>query len=299
MAHQFDISVVIVNYNGADFIMECLDALFNSELNATFEVIMIDNASTDDSLTVMAPYLGRMHLIQNEINQGFAYANNQGFNVAKGKYFFLLNTDAVVEKNAIQKLLDYYEANPEIGAIAPKLLNADGSLQCPGSSLGHWRFKQDKTRQVPFIAGAAVLITKEMMDAQNGMDENLFFYNDDIDMSRFLRIRKIPIIYLPSAVVKHYGGLSSNKRKVGSLIEGYRGGIYLAYKHYGKLAGHMYRLFLFIALLPQTLFIALTIPFKPLHRALIKGYGAVLLITLTNDIYLKRVIEKGKNNETI
>jgi GT2 family glycosyltransferase len=175
-----DISVVIVNFNGAAFIMECLDALFNSRLTYTYEVILVDNASTDRSFEVMEPYLHRMTIIKNTENTGFAFANNQGFKVAKGRYLFLLNTDAVVSPDAIQLMMDEHERFPDIGAIAPKLLNGDGSLQCPGSSFGHFRFKRNRRCTVPFIAGAAVLIRKSMMDAMNGMDENLFFYNDNL-----------------------------------------------------------------------------------------------------------------------
>ena len=287
-----DISVVIVNFNGASFITECLDALFNSQLNYTYEVILVDNASTDQSFDVMAPYLHRMTIIQNTENTGFAFANNQAFAIAKGKYLFLLNTDAVVAPNAIQLMMDEYEKHPEIGAIAPKLLNGDGTLQCPGSSFGHFRFKQNVRREVPFIAGAAVLITKKMMDAMNGMDENLFFYNDDVDMSRYLRLHGHPIVYLPQAEVVHYGGLSTNFRKVGSLIEGYRGGIYLAYKHYGCLVGHMYRFILLIILIPSILDKAIRGIWNQTERTLLGGYLTVFRIALTNDIYLDRVKAK-------
>jgi len=193
-----------------------------------------------------------------------------------------------------------YKAFPEIGAIAPKLLNGDGSLQCPGSVFGHFRFKQNRRRTVPFIAGAAVLIKASVMAEMNGMDENLFFYNDDIDMSRYLRIHGYPIVYLPQAEVVHYGGLSTNYRKVGSLIEGYRGGIYLAYKHYGTVAGHVYRVvllvLLLISLLDQLVRSIVSVP----ARALVGGYLEVIRITLTNDIYLDRVKQKMRaENETI
>ncbi len=284
-----DISVVIVNFNGAAFITECLDALFNSQLSYTYEVILVDNASTDHSFEVMAPYLHRMKVIQNSENTGFAFANNQAFDVANGRYLFLLNTDAVVFPDAIQLMMEEYERFPEIGAIAPKLLNGDGTLQCPGNWFGHFRFKRDQRCTVPFIAGAAVLIRKSMMEAMNGMDNNLFFYNDDVDMSRYLRLHGHPIVYLPQARVVHYGGLSTNYRKVGSLIEGYRGGIYLAYKHYGRLAGHIYRIILLLVLIPFVIVKAIRSLFRSEELDLFKGYLEVGRIVITNDIYLERV----------
>lgn len=281
-----DISVVIVNFNGAKFIEACLDSLFASEISYAYDVWMVDNASSDNSLEILSAYKDRIHLIVNTENTGFSYANNQAIRQSSGRYLFILNNDTVLEKNTLQLLVDEHERQPHLGAICPKLLNADGSLQCPGSSLGHWRFKQDRARFVPFIAGAAFLMRKSVMDEMGGMDENLFFYNDDIDMCRFLRHKGYPILYFPEAKVIHFGGLSTQYRKVGSLIEGYRGGIYLAYKHYGVVAGLLYRLVLCLDLFVRIIA-------NLFNREMLGGYLRVLWINITNDIYLPRV-KKGR-----
>lgn len=282
------VSVVIVNFNGADFILDCLDALFASKIDGEMEVVFVDNASTDDSLTVVTPYLNRMIMIRNRSNMGFSYANNQAIRLAEGRYIFLLNTDAVVQPDVLYEMIKYHDVHSTIGMMAPKLVNADGTLQCPGNWMGHWRFKQDRCRNVPFIAGAAVLIERSKMITMGLMDENLFFYNDDVDMSWFCRIHDLPIVYFPSVKVTHHGGLSSRFRQVGSLIEGYRGGMYLARKHYGKLAHFLYRIIVMIDLLVNVLRCSILSLWRSEERLRLGGYVVLMRIAVTNDYYLDR-----------
>ncbi|NBV83279.1 glycosyltransferase, partial [bacterium] len=102
-----DLSIVIVNYNGASFLTGCLDAIFDGMLNCEFEVIVIDNASQDQSLSVLERYQYPLKRIDNADNRGFAAANNQGVAIAEGRYVFLLNNDTVVAPDAIQTLVDF------------------------------------------------------------------------------------------------------------------------------------------------------------------------------------------------
>jgi len=289
MSKSIDISVIIVNYNGAAFIEECLNSLFASRLSYTVEVIVVDNHSSDDSLTVLEKYEERILVIENDENTGFAYANNQALAKATGSTLFLLNNDTVIDKHALETMMTYLNDHPKTGMIAPKLLNKDGSLQSPGSVFGQWRFRQDKVREVPFIAGAAVLISRDRMLEMDGMDENLFFYNDDIDMCRFMKKHHYPIIYLPTASVVHYGGLSTKYLRMESLIEGYRGGLYLAYKHYGFIVNQLYRIVLFLDIVPKIILYSVFSLFHKESRPFLKGYLKILWINVTNDFYLDRV----------
>ena len=287
--HAVDFSVVLVNFNGQDFIRECLDAVFETVSSYDFDVIVVDNASSDDSLDIIKGYGDRLTLVENSENTGFSYANNQAVKLSSAPYVFLLNTDAILQPDTIDLMMVHYENNLDIGAITPKLLNADGSLQVPGNSIGAWRFKQDRVRKVPFIAGAAFLMRRSVYDAMGGLDENLFFYNDDVDMCRYMRSHDLPIIYFPETSVVHYGGLSTVYRRRGSLIEGYRGGIYLALKHYGKLAQIVYRLFLMVDLTFNLILLAFQFPFSAVKRDLFFGYLEIVRINMFNDIYLDRV----------
>ena len=285
-----DISILIVNYNGAKFIEGCLDSVLASKFSGTFETILIDNLSPDNSLEVVKPYEDRVTVIAHPENTGFSKGNNIAAEQATGDYLFLLNNDTVLEPDTLQRLFDFLTTRDDIGAVAPKLLNEDGSIQCPGSSLGHWRFKQSKPVSVPFIAGAAVLIPRPVWTKMGGLDENLFFYNDDIDMCKSILKLGFKIYYLPDSQLLHFGGLSTKFRKIGSLIEGYRGGFYIAYKHYGLIAYHLYRIIVLFDILPRLTFHTLGALFSRSQREFAKAYLEILKINLRNDIFL----EKGR-----
>ena len=288
-----DISVIIVNFNGAQFIEACLDSLLKSKLNGQFEVIVVDNASTDHSLDILKKYQNTIELIANEENTGFSYANNQAAKRANGEYLFLLNNDTVIPEDTMSILLSFLKEHPDAGVITPKLLNEDGSLQCPGSIFGQWRFKSKVARRVPFIAGAAILFPKSVYWEMGGLDENLFFYNDDVDMCKSLSKLGYSIYYVPEASLTHFGGLSTKFRKLSSLIEGYRGSVYLSLKHYGLLISFIYRLLVLVDIVIR-LAIHAFLSFTRTNRLYVKAYLSVLRIVILNDIYLDRVKEKMK-----
>lgn len=284
------LSIIIVNYNGAQFIDTCLESIFESETSFGYEVIVVDNESKDDSLNVLRRYKDRIILKENKINTGFGYANNQGAKIASGEYLFLLNNDTKLEKNTMQLLVDFYkdkETSEKVGLISPKLLNEDGSLQCHGSSLGHGRFKKGVPVKVSFLAGAAVVISKKVFESVGGFDENFFFYNEDLDLCKTLLKKGYTLYYFPLAQLIHYGGLSTTFRRVGSLIEGYRGGIYIAEKHYPLGVSLLYRIVLLFDILIKLIFHG-ALFFRPKSREWVKGYLEIARITITNDIYLKR-----------
>ena len=135
-----NLSIIIINYNGASFLNDCLDSIFNSKVSFNYEVIVLDNNSSDDSLELLKSYQNKIRLIKNKANTGFSYANNQGVKVSNGDYILLLNNDTILEKDTLEKLWKVYPSLSKNSVVTPKLLNSDGSLQCPGSIWGHWRF---------------------------------------------------------------------------------------------------------------------------------------------------------------
>lgn len=294
MSSGVDVSIILVNYNGESVISECLSAIFNMETQYRFEVIFVDNASTDDSMQIVRGYEERIQILENSENMGFSYANNQGISLSNAPFIFLLNTDAILGVDTVQCLMDYHEQNPDIGAVVPKLLNEDGSLQCPGGVLGFWRFKQNRIRKMPFISCAAILLRRTVLDRMGGLDENFFFYNEDVDLCLFLRSQKLPMIYNPQTSVVHYGGFSTAYRRRGSFVEGYRGGLYLVLKHYGVCVQILYRLLLFLDLIPRLIILAFRAPFDDVQCDLFWGCLDVIRINVTNDIYLERVKNKVK-----
>lgn len=278
-----DISIIIVNYCGAGYLKECLDALFASQTQYQFEVIVVDNASSDDSITILKKYTQPITIIENQTNNGFAKANNQGISVAKGRYLFMLNNDTHVATDALQAMIEFYDAHPQIGALSPQLLNRDASPQIAGSILGRRYYKTLLPKSVKFISGAAFLIKTEFMKELGGWDENFFFYNEDSDLCKRIIKAGHEIIYLPEAKVVHFGGEATKTRRAASIIEGYRGGLYLCLKHYGRLVFILYRIVLFFDLIPRMIW-NLLLSRKPARREQLKAYLHIASMALTGRI---------------
>lgn len=242
---MIDLSIVVVNYNGARFIAECFESLFGNGCRYSYEVIVVDNASSDDSLAILRGYGEKIRLIENPENVGFSRGNNQCIDLCQGRYMLLLNNDTIVKPKALDTMVDFLERRPDVGALSPKLLNGDGSVQVQGSWSGSFRYYAKKARPISFIAGAAMLTRTALMKEIGGLDENLFFYNDDIDFCKQLSRRKIPIYYLPEAEVTHFGGLSTKFRHAAAVVDGYKGSLYLCRKFYPKWAFYLYRILMF------------------------------------------------------
>ena len=284
------LSVLIVNYNGAGFITPCIDSVFASVTTFPFEIIVVDNASKDRSKEVLDNYGDRIRVLYSDKNLGFSEGNNKGAELASGDTYFLLNNDTVLEPNTLEILYQFLKENPKVGAVSPKLVGGDGQLQAPGGIFGKWRFYSQKPTRVPFIAGAAVMMPKTVYEAIGGLDGNLFFYNDDIDMCMMLKKKGFQIYYVPTAQLVHYGGLSTRTRKLGSLIEGYRGGLYIAYKHYPKFLYYLYRIVLLVDVLPRLGFHGLASLLNKEQKQYAHAYLDVLKINWAGDIFAKEKI---------
>ena len=133
---ELKISIVIVNYNVKDLLLTCLRSLFQFHPNSSFfEVIVVDNQSSDSSCEAIRMEFPQVVLIENTTNAGFPQANNQGFEIAKGSYIFMLNPDTEFKENSLDLILKYMEENKSVDLLGPGLLNTDGSRQ-----QSVWRF---------------------------------------------------------------------------------------------------------------------------------------------------------------
>ena len=126
------ISIIIVNYNGETFLANCIDSILNSETNLEYEIIIVDNASTDKSLAILENYKKSCKIIKNFNNSGFSKGNNIGVNYASGDYLFFLNNDTLLEKDTLSKLVRLLSEKQSINVIIPKLLNEDGKNDLSG-----------------------------------------------------------------------------------------------------------------------------------------------------------------------
>lgn len=232
MSHP-KVSVITVNYNHKYFPKLAVEALERSRADFNFEIIYVDNASTDPislGFLEQAEQEGRIKLIRSEKNRGFGAGNNLGAKHAQGDYFFILNPDTTVLEDTLQKLVDYLEKNPTAGIVGPKLVYADGAVQesCrrdmnfldlvikrtplrkfPWGKTRLERylmydFRHDQTQQVELLTGAAMMIPRNAFEKVGGFDERYFLFMEDFDLCKKIRAQGLSIVYYPEAVINHY-----------------------------------------------------------------------------------------------
>jgi len=283
------LSIIIVNYNGAKFLEKCLASVLAAaeDCSGGVEVAVIDNASKDNSAEVLELFRNRVQVLLNPKNLGFSAGNNKLATLSKSEYLFFLNNDTETQKNALSVLLRYLDQNPAVAAVAPQLLNPDGSIQIPGNPLFKWVYRAKKPVSLSFLSGAAFMVRRSVFEAVGRFDENYFFYNEDLDLCREIKKRGFRLMMVPEAKVLHYGGQASQTNKLQVSLEGIRGGLYYVKKQYPGWVYPIYRAGIGLGA-GLALFGLLPFAISDRYRVHIKMAFAVCRITLKNDILLKR-----------
>jgi GT2 family glycosyltransferase len=217
------ISAIVVSYNTREMTLDCLRALHAALDGMDSEVIVVDNASTDNSVAAIHENFPDVRLIAKGENIGFGAANNEAMRLAKGRFFLLINSDAFPERTAIHTLVAFIRDHPAAAIVGPRLLNADGSLQIscfpfpsPLSawlenlwlSRGYRRWKHDQVRRVDFVIGACMLVRREAYEQIGGFDERFFMYSEEADWQRRMKYAGWAAFFVPDACVRHLGGAS-------------------------------------------------------------------------------------------
>ena len=272
MNNKTDISLIIVNHNVGELLSRCLDSI-EAASEITCELIVVDNASSDGSVAMLAQKHPRAKLIANSNNLGFAAACNIGIKAAKGKYPVLLNPDTLVEPGCLKSLFDFMESNPKAGLAGPKVLNQDGSIQPtiraipgylnilfsrkspitaiwpgnPGASRYMLRgFPDDKPSQVPALGGVCLILRREMLEQTGLLDEKYFMYLEDIDLCLTASQKGWQVFYVPQARIIHHWGKSSEQEKT-RMDEEHRRSMYLFFEK-NRRPNFLQKLYLKIAL---------------------------------------------------
>jgi GT2 family glycosyltransferase len=248
-----DVSVIIVNWNTKNLLHACLMSLQDDVTAVRVETIVVDNASRDGSAEMVARDFPQVRLLVNARNMGFATATNRGMTRARGRYVLLLNSDTVVLPGAIQEMVRYMDAHPHVGAVGPRLLNGDRSLQSSMRDFPHlgrdalailemerwplvgrivWRYGRhsslygsdhSKTREVDWVVGACLLLRREAIERVGPLDDGYFFFAEEMDLCWQLRQHGWPIVFLASAEIVHLGGQSAARVPAARLTWHYAG----------------------------------------------------------------------------
>lgn len=228
--NAMQVSIIIVNYNGGDVIVDCLASIFQHFTQPQVEVIVVDNDSRDGSPELIEQKFPQVKLLRQSDNLGFGAANNIGANQAQGTYLFLLNSDTLIQANILPAFIDKLESLPDMGIVGPRLLNPDGSFQLSTAYeiglWGEWRTLQevrqyrqpanrsalaqqyDTDQFVEIVVGAAMLMRRSHFMQIGGFDESFFMYFEESDLCQRFRDAGYRLLYTPDVSLVHIGGYS-------------------------------------------------------------------------------------------
>ncbi|HPZ10093.1 MAG TPA: glycosyltransferase family 2 protein [Candidatus Eremiobacteraeota bacterium] len=236
---HMDLSIIIVNYNSGDTLIECLSSIYERVEGITFEVILVDNHSADGSPHEIKRSFPQVYLIENERNIGFSRACNRGIKRAGGDFLLFLNPDIIMCKSiSFPELLDYMKKNRRTGLLGCKLINLDGTVQSSCrrfpdiltvifkriSVFQCFSFARKKVsdylkpvsnytevQNVDWLLGAFLLTSREIINKIGPFDERFFIYFEDVDFCRRVHRKGYEVCYYPLMEVLHYHKRESAK----------------------------------------------------------------------------------------
>lgn len=260
------VSVIIVSYNTRDLTVKAINSVYASVgiPQKDIEVIVVDNNSSDDTVSYLKKNLTQVKVIANKKNAGFGAGNNQGAHLATGKYLLLLNTDAFLDSGTLADLVGILDKRSDLVAVGPKYRYADGSFQQSAGffpslwSVIGWMWWLDKlplikyliaspyhlydpkcylqSRQLDWLMGACVLLRKDDFQKVSGFDEQIFMYGEEVEL--FIRLRQKTgknAYYTNSSSITHLGSVSTKKDNASRLVYELKSIEYIYTKHYPHL----------------------------------------------------------------
>jgi O-antigen biosynthesis protein len=261
MNEQPQVAVIIVNYNVAFFLEQCLNAVQKAMSLMPAEVWVVDNNSVDGSVAMVREKFPWVKLIDNKDNKGFSSANNQAMRLSSCPYQLLLNPDTVIEEDTLKKVVEYMNAHPKVGGLGVRMVDGKGVFLpeskrgLPTPAVAFYKifgisrlFPKSKifgkyslsylsefeTNEVEILSGAFMLLRKEALDKVGLLDEAFFMYGEDIDLSYRITQGGYTNVYFPETRIIHYKGESTKKSSVNYVFVFYRAMIIFARKHFSQ-----------------------------------------------------------------
>jgi len=255
-----DVSVLIVNFNVKDYLLQCLQSLASSDGDVSMEVIVVDNASIDGSVDDLRPKYPWVKWIESETNLGFGRANNLGITACRGKFILFLNPDTIVGQGSVATMVQYLRDHPSVGLAGCKVLNADGTFQLacrrgfptpwasfcklfglqslfptvPFFSQYNQTYKSvDATYPVDALIGAFMIGPRGVIERLGGFDESFFMYGEDLDLCFRVQSTGLDIMYVHTTSIVHFKGESTRRSSMNEVREFYHAMEIFVRKHYG------------------------------------------------------------------
>lgn len=284
-----DLSILIVNWNTRDLLAGCLESLPQAVGVRPYEIIVVDNGSTDGSTAVVRACYPEIHLVENRENLGFVRATNQAIAISRGRFLLLLNSDTVAPPESLARMVEFMDHHPDVGACGPKLVNPDGSFQASyahfptllSESLSVFGLNRrlygpyhpsppprpdDRPGPVDWLPGACLLLRRQAIEAIGPLDEGFWMYSEDTDLCYRIHRAGWKVYYLPDVEIIHLGGASSRQCRPESVGRLYRSKMRFFRKHYGFLPTFCLGLAIAAAYGVKFGIAVMTLPF-PSHRA--------------------------------
>ena len=257
--YEYDVSIIIVNYNVRDYLYKCLKSIEEAAMKLRVQTIVVDNNSQDGSIPFLRPHFQDVKFIESPENLGFGKANNLGFEYATGKYFLILNPDTILQENTLDVMFEYMESNPQVGISVCKILNADGSFQsaCRRGFPTPWasfcklfglqalfpksklfgRYNQtflssDETYYTEAVSGSFMFSRADVIKLVGGFDTVFFMYGEDIDLCYRVHKAGFRNAYIHTTSIIHYKGESSKRSSLDDIKIFYNAMEIFARKHY-------------------------------------------------------------------
>jgi GT2 family glycosyltransferase len=253
------LSVIIVNYNVKYFLEQCLHSVVKAVQRINAEIFVVDNCSTDGSIAYLQPQFSTVQFIANTENVGFGKANNQALAIAKGDFVLFLNPDTIVPEDCFEKCIAFFEQTPNCGALGIKMLDGKGIFLpeskrafpspltsffklvglasfFPKSSvfnkyaLGH--LSENNNHEVDVLAGAFMLLCKQVIEKVTGFDETFFMYGEDVDLSYRVQAAGYKNFYFANSSIIHFKGESTKKGSLNYVRMFYQAMSIFVQKHY-------------------------------------------------------------------